>query len=178
MVIVVLAFAGPWIVVRSFRFNAYNTAYRNIRLRFGATYEDCLKIVLVYGWLLLLPILYPYFKRRLVQFAAENHHYGTTRFKISDFKKDFINAYGAAYGMFFLVGLLLLAGPPIGDARVQLPHSIIAVYVSFALILAYLRARTVNAMWNSIDVGAVSFQSALRPGDWSGSTSAIWWRSC
>src|SRR5437867_9478741 len=38
--IVVLAIAGPWILVRSLKFNAHNTAYRNIRFRFGAGYVD------------------------------------------------------------------------------------------------------------------------------------------
>src|SRR5258706_13977989 len=40
-----LAIAAPWLTVRSLPFNAYNTAYRNIRLRFHGTYQDCLKLI-------------------------------------------------------------------------------------------------------------------------------------
>ena len=70
--LVVAAIAWPWFIVQSLKFNAYNTAYRNIRLRFDSTYGACLKIVAAYWWLPLMPITYPYLKRRLVQFAAEN----------------------------------------------------------------------------------------------------------
>src|SRR5258706_16434720 len=37
-----LAVAAPWLVVRSLAFNAYNTSYRNIRLRFHGAYKECL----------------------------------------------------------------------------------------------------------------------------------------
>jgi len=94
-----LLIGGPWLLVRSLAFNAYNTAYRNVRFRFEGTYKACLKVVLVYGWLVLFGILYPYFKHRLIRFVAENHRYGTTRFEIADFKKPFISAYANAYGL-------------------------------------------------------------------------------
>src|ERR1700704_5977764 len=45
----VLLVFGPWLVVRSLAFNAYNTAYRNVRLRFDGTYKTCLGLVLGYG---------------------------------------------------------------------------------------------------------------------------------
>jgi len=91
--IALLVAIGPWIIVRSFAFNAHNTTYRNVRLRFDATYAACFKVVAVYGWLLLFGFLYPYFKRRLVEFVAANHYYGTTRFVLNDFMKPFIAAY-------------------------------------------------------------------------------------
>jgi uncharacterized membrane protein YjgN (DUF898 family) len=31
--VAVFVFAGPWVIVRAYTFNAYNTAYRNIQLR-------------------------------------------------------------------------------------------------------------------------------------------------
>src|ERR1051325_6661381 len=51
-----LAIAAPWLMVRSLAFNAYNTAYRNIRLRFHGTYKECLRLVVGYGLLLLVTL--------------------------------------------------------------------------------------------------------------------------
>jgi uncharacterized membrane protein YjgN (DUF898 family) len=165
--VTVLVIAGPWIIVRSFKFNAYNTAYRNIRLRFSATYVDCLKVIAVYGWLLLLAFLYPYFKRRLVEFVAENHYYGTTKFTLDDFRQPFIDAYWSwpswAIGIF--AGLAVFAvrkAPAGGNVQILL---VICLYASILMWFAYLRAMTVNALWNSIQIGTVSFQSVLRPRD-------------
>ena len=162
--VVVGVIVGPWLVVQSLKFNAYNTAYRNIRLRFGATYGACLKIVAKYLWVLLLPIAYPYFKRRLVQFAAENHFYGATRFTVLDFKKPFIHAYAVGYGLFILAGVGLVAsGAIFGKAAADL--SVIGFYLAALLIYAYIRARTINAVWNNIWIGTVHFASTLRARD-------------
>jgi uncharacterized membrane protein YjgN (DUF898 family) len=166
--LVAFVFVGPWIIVRSFKFNAYNTAYRNIRLRFEATYMDCLKITIVYGWLLILLILYPYVKRRLVQFVAENHFYGTTRFTVSDFKKPFIHAYAVGYGFFFLGAVLVGIVGGVLTAKFGkgvLDFVVIGAYVGLLPVYAYIRARTINAVWNNIRVGVVRFESVLRARD-------------
>jgi uncharacterized membrane protein YjgN (DUF898 family) len=169
--VVVFVFAGPWIIVRSFKFNAYNTTYRNIRLRFGATYTDCFKITAVYGWLLLLAIPYPWVKRRLVQFVAENHFYGTTRFTVLDFKGPFIEPYIVGYGLFFLGSLfsgiaLGIWGASLGKNPSVLPASLLLfVYAGLLPIYAYIRARTINAVWNNIRIGPACFESMLRARD-------------
>jgi uncharacterized membrane protein YjgN (DUF898 family) len=169
--LILFVFAGPWVIVKSFKFNAYNTAYRNIRFRFGAAYLDCLRITAVYGWMLILLILYPYVKRRLVQFVAENHFYGTTRFTVLDFKKPFIHAYAVGYGLGFLVAMLggivaAIATAKLGKSA-QGPGTlfVLGVYASLLPIYAYIRARTINAVWNNIRIGAVRFESLLRARD-------------
>lgn len=156
--------AGPWFIVQSLKFNAYNTAYRNIRLRFAATYGDCLRVVAVYGWLLLLPILYPYLKRRLVEFAARNHYYGTTQFKVLDFGADFLSAYKKGYGFFFLIGIPFAVLFTIRASAFAVPL-LICIYFAIAMVYGYIRALTVNAVWNAINIGPVGFQSTLRPRD-------------
>src|SRR5712672_3394231 len=97
-----LAIAAPWLVVRSLAFNAYNTAYRNIRLRFHGAYKECLKLVIGYGLLTLVTlfIAFPFMKRRLTRFVAENHAYGVTRFRLGEgFGRPFVKAYFAAWGL-------------------------------------------------------------------------------
>ena len=161
---------GPWLLVRSLGFNAYNTAHRNVRFGFRGTYGGCIKVVLVYGWLALTGILYPYFKHRLMRFIAENHWYGTTRFEAADFRKPFIGAYAKAYG----IGLLLFAfafavvfisatcGAAIGaKSPIVFAAGIFAFYLGLFALVAYIRARTTNAIWNALRIGPLRFESML-----------------
>src|SRR6266699_1806081 len=156
-----LLIGGPWLLVRSLAFNAYNTAYRNVRFRFEGTYMACVKIVLVYGWLVFTGILYPYLKHRLIRFVAENHCYGTTRFEIADFKKPFIGAYANAYGLGFVL-IVVVMGLAIWAKS---PLAIGLIYVGLFLLFGYIRARTTNAIWNAVRIGPLSFESSLRARD-------------
>jgi len=168
LLLVPLAIFGPWLLVRSLGFNAYNTAYRNVRFRFDGTYNGCLKIVLLFGWLTFTGILYPYFKHRLVRFVAENHRYGTTRFEVADFKKPFIGAYASAYG-FALLLLAFFVASIFMMGRTRTPVlfflAIVCFYGGLFVIFAYLRARTVNAIWNAVRIGPLRFESALSAGE-------------
>jgi uncharacterized membrane protein YjgN (DUF898 family) len=163
-----LVILGPWLLVRSLAFNAYNTTYRNVRFRFDGTYQGCMKVVLVYGWLVLFAILYPYFKHRLLRFIAENHRYGTTRFEAADFKKPFISAYANGYGLVLLLALALF-GAMFAVGRMKAPVLFVAAaalfYLGLFLVFAYIRARATNAMWNALRIGPVRFESALRARD-------------
>ena len=160
-----LLIGGPWLLVRSLAFNAYNTAYRNVRFRFEGTYMACVKIVLVYGWLVFTGILYPYFKHRLIRFVAENHRYGTTRFEIADFKKPFIGAYANAFGLGIVLAVVVFG---LGTAFIP-PYlffgPVALFYGGLLLLFAYIRARTTNAIWNAVRIGPLSFESSLRARD-------------
>ena len=173
-----LAIFGPWLLVRSLAFNAYNTAWRNVRLHFDGTYWGCLKVVLRYGWWVLLGITYPYFKYRLLRFIAENHRFGTTRFEVADFKKPFISAYSRAYGLAllliiglfgvgFAIGALGAKQGHAGGGRVLalLVPGLAVFYGGMFLLFAYIRARTINALWKALKIGPLRFASALRARD-------------
>ncbi len=168
-----LILAAPWLLVRSLAFNAYNTAYRNIRFRFSGTYGGLLKVVLLYGWMILLGFLYPYFKRRLVRFVAEHHAYGTTPFALGEpFRKAFIRAYAVAYGLALLGGVILIAlfatlGFSVKDgskasAALGLPLAFLLFYGGLFFLFAYVRARTLNALWGNLTIGPVRIESTLR----------------
>ncbi len=180
----VLLFVGPWLVVRSLAFNAYNTAYRNVRFTFSGTYRTCLGLVLGYALLTLvtLGLGFPFLRRRLVQFAAVSHSYGTTRFALAEgFKKLFVRPYFVAIGVSILLGVVLvaffaavgvIAGAPAKPGTGNpgwVPTAIIAGVVMFYallfLLVAYIKARTVNAVWNHLSIGPVRFESALRARD-------------
>jgi uncharacterized membrane protein YjgN (DUF898 family) len=153
---------GPWLLVRSFRFNARNTVYRNIRLQFSGAYGSCFKVVIKYIWFIFFGILYPYFKHQLVKYTAENHAYGTTRFEVADFKKPFIHAYAVAYGLGLLGMLAGVALFALTTAGAGPRAGLLAVfYLMFFLLFAFIRARTTNAVWNAIRVGPARFECTL-----------------
>src|SRR5437899_6106948 len=163
-----LAILVPWLLVRSLAFNAYNTAYRNVRFRFEGSYKACLKVVLVYGWLVFTGILYPYLKHRLIRFVAENHRYGTTRFEIADFKKPFIGAYANAFGLGIVLAVVAF-GLGAVMAQAKTPYlsfgTVMLFYAGLFLLFAYIRGRTTNAIWNAVRIGPLSFESSLRARD-------------
>jgi len=177
----VLLVVGPWLVVRSLAYNAYNSAYRNVRFGFSGTYGECFRIVLGYGLLTIvtLGIGYAFLKRRLVKFAMENHSYGTTRFALADgFRKPYVRPYFVVYGIGVLLFVALVGsfalmgaiaggpGKPGAPTPSWLPTAIFAGVIAFYALLflqiGYLRARTMNAVWNHLGVGPVRFESALR----------------
>src|ERR1044071_260913 len=172
-----LAIAAPWLMVRSLAFNAYNTAYRNIRLRFHGTYKECLRLVVGYGLLLLVTlfIAFPFMKRRLTRFVAANHAYGTTRFMLGEgFGRPFVNAYFAAWGLSMIgfvgvgavIALVAVLGAFAGEdaKRVAPLFGVAAVFLTYGmmfLLYGYIRARTINAVFNNLRVGPVRFESVL-----------------
>lgn len=160
---------GPWLIVKSLKFNAYNTAYRNVRFHFLGTYGTCFKTVIRYIWYTLTGLLYPYFKHQMVKYAAENHAYGTTRFDVADFKTPFIHAYAVAFGLGFLgaiaMGIFGAFSSVSPSSGVPPGLFILAIYGGFFLLFGFVRARTMNAVWNAIRVGPVRCESSLNAGE-------------
>jgi uncharacterized membrane protein YjgN (DUF898 family) len=177
---IVLGITIPWLLVRSFAFNAYNSAYRNIRLHFRGTYAECLRLIVGFGLLTVvsLGLLYPLLKARLVKFAAGQHHYGSTQFEVGALTKAFFGAYYKAIGMlilaFFALGIVAGVSGAFGpQARLgAIPPGfvifMIVIYVVYLLWYAYLQARVGNIMWNAIAVGPLRFESMLRARDLAG----------
>jgi len=166
---VVAVTLGPWLIVRSLKFNASNTAYRNVRLAFRGTWKGCFLVVIKYVWLVFIGILYPYFKYQLVKYAAQHHAYGTTRFEVANFRKPFIKAYAVAFGLGLLAFVALIAAFAASGAmgRREPPVlMLVASYGGFLLLYAFVRARTTNAVWNAIRVGPVRFECAMRGRDY------------
>jgi uncharacterized membrane protein YjgN (DUF898 family) len=173
---VVAVTLGPWLIVRSLKFNAANTAYRNVRLAFLGTWKGCFLVVIKYVWFVLLAILYPYFKHQLVKYAAQNHAYGTTRFEVADFKKPFIHAYAVAFGLGLLslvalIALVVVVGfmrraEPTAMVLLGTYAGFLGTYAVFLLLYAFVRARTTNAVWNAIRIGPLRFECSMRGRDY------------
>jgi uncharacterized membrane protein YjgN (DUF898 family) len=177
---VVLFFAVPWLMVRSFAFNAYNSAYRNIRPQFRATYLEALKLILVCALLVLgsLGLAYPYATSLLLRFIARNHSYGTTPFEMGALSGALYRIYFKAVGLVILGvtvfiilaatlgGVLSVAGLPknlAGGAGAAM--GAVLGYLGYLLLFAYLRARITNVIWNALTLGPVKFECTLRARD-------------
>ena len=137
----------PWLIVRASRFNAVNSAHRNVRFGFSAGYREMgqfliLPIVLVP---LTLGLLYPYYVYRKKRFFLEHSAYGTTTFA-------FITSAGAFYLVYFRVAmmfLLFLVGSILTVGIGALP-----LYIWFA---AYRDGAVARLSWKNTQLGSLRF---------------------
>lgn len=166
-------FGVPWLIVRSFAFNAYNSAYRNIRFHFHGGYWPCWRLIFGYGLLTVVTfgLGYFYLKTRLTEFIIRNHAYGGTPFEVPDLKKPYFSIYGKAIGLGFLSGvlaaacmmaLLLLMGTEDAVDSPFFDAFNFVVYFFYLGVFAYVRSRILNATWNLSTLGSLRFRCTLR----------------
>jgi len=172
----VLTVAIPWLIVRSLAFNAYNSAYRNIRFHFRGRYGEIIKTLFWYGLLtvLTLGLLYPYMKSRLARFIMGNHHYGETKFEVGNLARRYYGIY--LKGLVLLVPTLIFMGIVIAMGMPLFKISkagavifvVLVLYGSLLPLFAYGQSRINNLLWNSTTVGTLRFESRLRARDLMG----------
>jgi uncharacterized membrane protein YjgN (DUF898 family) len=192
---IALVFLVPWAVVKSLRFRARYSAWRNIRFGFDGTYREALAVFV--GWPMLVAftfgLAYPYYRWRRSRFSTARSRFGTRSF-------GFRATPGAFYAMHMkagalMLGLLLLAGlagvvlpfqmhvAPF----VKIPGSELAaggvgtgaaglsalaglaivgpVALGFLLVWTYIQARTLNVVWNGTTLGPHGFRCTVRARD-------------
>ena len=177
--IALLILLTPWIVVASSRFNARNSAYRNVAFAFDGTLGEAAKVMLGFGAIALLTggLGYPWFRMRRARFIIERHRFGTTPLKADLLAGDFIVTYLLA-ALMMIGAVVLMVGamgaaaaiasaagaskrPPAALAFVP----VIAIYVAYLAVFAYLRARVGNLTLNGTIVGPLRCRSTLRARD-------------
>jgi len=151
-----LVFIGvlPWLINRALRFNAVNSAYRNVRFGFSARYRETgqfliLPVVLVP---LTLGLLYPYYACRKRQFFLEHSSYGKTKAVFS----ASVGAYYLVYLKASLIFLLFLVGSVVTVGIGALP-----LYIWFA---AYRDAQLGRLVWKNTRLGKLGFACAWKTG--------------
>lgn len=167
----------PWVVVKSLSFNAYNTLYRGMRLRFRATLTEAFLIYLILPILIpfTLGVYYPFWVRRKQTFVLENHRFG-------DAFMSFSGKTGPFFRAIFFGGLIVAAGGSVAAGLVgfltftndgQPPHQnlIIAMVVVFyggAFFTGrhYTYPRVFNHIWNHTKLDENRFRAHMRPGAW------------
>lgn len=181
--LLLLLIGTPWLVVRSLRFKARNSAYRGLRFDFRAGFRDAAGPYLLL--LLLLPLTlglaYPYVIAKQKKFMYDGFRYGRTPFRldadVQAFYGLFLKVSGIAAGLagatipVFAYGLShwgtgLAQGAPAPDgAGNPLPFLalgyVFAALASFTLT-SYLQAGMNNLIWNSVSLGPHRFRSELR----------------
>jgi uncharacterized membrane protein YjgN (DUF898 family) len=172
--LVVLLVATPWIVVASSRFNARNTAWRNITLAFDGTLREAAKIFIGLGLATLATfgVLLPYFRMRRAKFIVGRHRFGATPFDANLLTADFFVTYllaalmaiGAGVLMFFaiLFEIALAKGAKLEHAALTTVISMAAMYACYIAIYAFVRARIANLTANGTTLGALRCRSTLR----------------
>lgn len=176
----------PWVLIKSLKFNARNSAYRNIRFHFGAEYRDALFVFIVIpvSFFFTLGLTYPWFAYREREFVIDHHGYGRSCFRFDVRITEFYKIYGiailalvvsgsligATYSVFLAPALETLYRTIPDMVRISpfvwmLPGAGFLVYLGF---FAYLRARLQNLAWNHTRIEGIGFESRL-------STSGIFW---
>jgi uncharacterized membrane protein YjgN (DUF898 family) len=176
---VIAIFILPWVVVRSLSFNAHQTLYRGMRLRFRASLTEAslvylfcpLLIVLTVGW------YYPAWLRRKQAFTVKNHRYGDAFFRFTGRNGPFYRAviFG---GLIVFAGAALLGGsvtlytlyhdgvPP--DQSIILALTVILYGSAFFTGRHYTFPRVFNHSWNHTHLDDHRFVANMSAGKWMG----------
>ncbi len=151
----------PWIMVRSLRFKAVNSAYRNIRFDFQGKYGEAFMVAFVWPVLnmLTLLLLTPLVMKKTHAFIANGSRYGTTGFELK--------ADTGEYYRFFGKGLLIAIAFGVA-AFLAIRHigftvgSIIAA-VGYLTLFGYFMAGIANLFLGSVQLDSHRFESRLQP---------------
>ena len=154
--------ALPYVVIKAARFNAMNSAYRNVRFKFGvgftpqtgflsrryiAGYNKTSQFLILPVFLvpISLVLLLPYYAFRKRQFILEHSAYGTTPF-------SFDARPGAFYLVYFKAALLLLLF--LVGSIVTLGIGALPLYILFA---SYRDAAVARLSWKHTGLGNLRF---------------------
>ncbi|MEA1080658.1 YjgN family protein [Marinobacter qingdaonensis] len=155
-------FLVPWIMIRSLRFRAINSAYRNIRFDFQGRYGQAFMVAFVWPLLnlLCLLLLTPLVLRKTHQFVADGSRYGTTEFELAAPNKAYYLLFGKALLLALGFGVAAWAG-----ARFASPvlGAVIGA-VGYLTLFGFFMAGVANLFLNSTQLAEHHFESTLKPG--------------
>ena len=167
--------ALPWLVMRAYTFNARNSAYRGLRFDFAATPREAVRVYvgmpLVVG--LTLGLAYPWFIARQKAFVLSRHAFGTTRFGCDVSAREFFGIY--ILGFIILLALVVPAAGlmaamvatralPDAFAWIGIAVPALLMYAAYAVVYAFIQARTTNLLWSGAHGPGLRFSSTLRAG--------------
>ena len=178
LALVVMA-AVPWLIARSFLFNARNSAWRGLRFGFAGRYGGAAKVFIL--WPMLLPftmgLIWPLIAKKRRQWIVKRHRFGTTPFEFNAETGHYYAIYLKALLFFlpllvayvlFFINVASTGGrgtPP----NVMYSGLIGVFFIAGALCAfaggAFLRARLFTYQWSSTRLGPHSFQAGMRARD-------------
>jgi len=174
----------PWILNQALAFRARNSAYRNIRFGYSATYGEAAGVFV--GWFLLAyftaMILYPYFAFKKANFIATHSSYGQQKFGFDAKPGDYFAVYALAVlgGFILLIVFSVLVGMTIfnlesmvnGEDVQENPVLLQFVFMGigalflpiYLFLWSYVEAKSTNLFWNNASSGEHTFTCELRTG--------------
>jgi len=147
--VLVLGVFAPWLIIRSLMFNAHNSAWRNIRFGFKASYGQAFKAYVLWPVLAMLTLgcLSPYAFCRQKKFLVENSSFGKTAFVFGASWKDYYRILMVAS----LIGILAAAAVA-GAVILFAPLAILALPI-YLYVYAYFAVNTGNLLYNASRLG-------------------------
>lgn len=148
----------PWIITRSLKFHAINSAYRNIRFDFAGSYWHAFQVI--YLWplagILTLGLLLPFSAQRWYRFLVDNTRFGSSPFQLS-------LTVGQTY-LFFLRMVLVFVGFALLGGLASMVHSalgVIGIFLAYLALFGYMMAGVTNLVTNATRLDEHGFVSAL-----------------
>jgi uncharacterized membrane protein YjgN (DUF898 family) len=159
VILPVFFFGVPWVILRTLAFRAYNSAYRNIRFGFKATYGQAFKTFVLWPMAVLptLGFLIPHVYQLQKRFIVENSRYGKTQFTFHATSREY-------YRIFLIAGLFLIAGVGLFGMTIvfHMPKAIVILFLPLYLFMfAYVSVSSTNLFYNSIRLGPHRFKGML-----------------
>ncbi|MDF0749435.1 YjgN family protein [Marinobacter sp. 71-i] len=151
----------PWIMVRSLRFNAVNSAYRNIRFGFQGSYGQAFMVAFVWPLLNLLTLLLltPLVMKKTHEFIANGSCYGTTEFQL----KAETGMYYRFFGKGLLIAIAFGVAAFLAMRYVGFTVGSIIAAVGYLTLFGYFMAGIANLFLNSVHLDSHNFESRLQP---------------
>ena len=151
----------PWIMVRSLRFNAVNSAYRNIRFDFQGRYGQAFMVAFVWPLLnmLTLLLLTPLVMKKTHEFIANGSRYGTTEFAL---KAD-TGSYYRFFGKGLLIAIAFGVAAFLAMRYVGFTVGSIIAGAGYLTLFGYFMAGISNLFLNAVHLDRHGFESRLQP---------------
>ena len=157
MSLVILALF-PWLITRSLRFNAINSAYRNVRFDFHGNWSGAAMAFLVWPLIgmLTLFILFPVAMKKQNEYLVTNFSYGTARFEFNASTGAFYQAFFGAMGIFILAGILTALANGVGPAP-----AILVLALGYLVGFAWMRAKLFNVVYQGSSLDQHGFEADM-----------------
>ncbi len=183
VIVLIFYLVLPWLLYKTLRFKAHNSAWRNIRFRFLGDLGDSYLVYLLFPIALpfTLGLLIPYWDLAKRRYFFNNMAFGKTRNRFEGKAGPFYMAYLLAILAAIGLGLILFlpAGYIIGETGLgkaldpaNTPELFFAVFfvvfllmqLLFTSIQQIIYARTMNHCWQNSALGEIRFESTLHGG--------------
>ncbi len=161
----------PWLLMRGLKFRAGNSSYRNVRFGFNGTGTEAFRYH-VLGFVFAVftfGLAYPWVAYKQRRWWTRKHRFGTSNFTPQFRGGDYYGIYLGLIGIGVAFGLIsaFIGGGIDAPAEGQTASlvALIPEYLWLILVVAFLRARVMNLIYNHSVLGDLKLNSTLKAFD-------------